>query len=345
MFKKFGFCLASLLIFVSSAEAQKLAEVRVGTLQASDHGMLYAGVERGIFTKNGLDAKMVFYNTGVDMLNGMIAGQHDVSLLGSAPFLAAAGNGAPLVLIGHLHGDATRNVYSEPHSVVVSGASGIKVGDIASLKGKKVAFARGTVSEIILIGLLKGVGLTLADLEIVNMPPPNLPTALRTGDVDAVVAWEPWATVATMKVPGAIRISRGDCKTCYDVGTIITTKKTIAEKNDVLQKFILGFAESQQWMRNNLDATCDINMHYIKGVDLDVMKVAIKNATYDMRVSRMVVDAYNANLIPFMVGNKQIPKAFDAASVVDPQFYLNAQRKAPQFFSDLKPIPANIQFK
>jgi len=322
-----------------------MLDIKVGTIQASDHAMLFAGVERGIFAKYGLNAKMVFYPTGVEMLNGMVAGQQDVSLLGSAPFLAAAGNGAPLVLIGHLHGDATRNIYSEPHSVVAAEASGLKVGDIAGLKGKRIGLARGTVSEVILTGLLKGQGLTLADVTLVNSPPPNLPTLLRTGDVQAVVAWEPWATVATMRVPGAVRVSRGDCPTCYDVGTIVTTRQEISTKAETLRRFALAFAESQQWLRNNFDAACEINMHYIQGVDLDVMKVAIRNETYDMRVSRNVVDAYNGNLIPLMVSNRQIPKAFDAATVVDPQFYLYAQKTAPQFFTDLKPIPEAAQFK
>jgi NitT/TauT family transport system substrate-binding protein/sulfonate transport system substrate-binding protein len=45
------------------------------------------------------------YPTGVEMINGLMAGAQEVNLMGSIPFLAAISNGLPLMLIAHLHGD------------------------------------------------------------------------------------------------------------------------------------------------------------------------------------------------------------------------------------------------
>ena len=44
---------------------------------------------------------------------------------------------------------------------------------------------------------------------------------------------------------------------------------------------------------------------------------------------------------PMLVADKRMAKSVDPATVVDPQFDRYAERTAPQFFSDLPPIPAD----
>jgi hypothetical protein len=85
-------------------------------------------------------------------------------------------------------------------------------------------------------------------------------------------------------------------------------------------------------------------MRWITGVELDVMKVAIRRSPLDMRLSKLTVQGFNQNTIPLLVNDKRLDKAFDAATVVDPQFTKHAEKTAPQFFSDLPQIPANAAF-
>ena len=144
-------------------------------------------------------------------------------------------------------------------------------------------------------------------------------------------------------MPGAVRVIWGSCDTCYDPGTILSTRAKVAEKAEALRRFTLAFAEAQQWLRGNYDAAAEINMRWIQGVDLDVMKVAIRHSGYDMRLSKNSIEGYNRNAIPGFVADKRIPRAFDATTVIDAQFYLHAEKTAPQFFADLKPIPAEAR--
>ena len=65
------------------------------------------------------------------------------------------------------------------------------------------------------------------DVTIVNISPAELVTALQNKDVDAIVIWEPWGSLAVAKVQGAVRIIAGDCKTVYDPGTVLTTKSIV----------------------------------------------------------------------------------------------------------------------
>ncbi|MBM3595967.1 MAG: aliphatic sulfonate ABC transporter substrate-binding protein, partial [Alphaproteobacteria bacterium] len=71
----------------ASAAAQQALPIRIGAANATDHAAAFIGVERGIFAKHGLDAKLVMYQTGVEMINGLLSGAQDVNIMGSIPFL------------------------------------------------------------------------------------------------------------------------------------------------------------------------------------------------------------------------------------------------------------------
>jgi NitT/TauT family transport system substrate-binding protein/sulfonate transport system substrate-binding protein len=331
---------AAALLAANAASAQSL-DIRIGAAAATDHAAAFIGVERGIFAKHGLNARIVMYQTGVEMINGLLADSQDVNIMGSIPFLAGVSRGQPIVLIGHLHGDALSDSYSQNNAIIAAAGAGMRPGDLSGLRGKRVGLARGTGAEGYLLGLLAQAGLRETDLTLINLPPANTATALRQGDVQAVAAWEPWATTTHLRVPGAVEIIRGNCTGCYDPGSILTTRATIAAKAEQLRRFMVAFSESHQWLRQNYDAAAEINMRWINGIDLDVMKVAIRNSLYDLRVSRNTLDGYDKKTIPALVADRRMARSLDAASVVDAQFYKHVEATAPQFFSDLRPIPAD----
>lgn len=323
------------------AGAVAALEIKVGAANATDHAAAFIAVEKGIFAKNGLDAKLVMYQTGVEMINGLINGAQDVNIMGSIPFLAAVSNGLPLVLIGHLHGDATRDHYADNNSIVGRGGVGLEPGRLEGLIGRKVGLPRGTGAEGYLLGLLQAARIPADRLILVNLKPSDQPTALRQGDVDAIVAWEPWATTTAMRVPGAFRLVSGGCETCYDPGTILTTHQVIAAKAEQLRRFMLAFAEAQQWLRQNFDAAAAINMHWIQGVELEVMREAIRRSTYDLRVSRNALVGYGERTIPMLLADKRMARRVQPKDIIDPQFYRFVEATAPHLFSDLPPIPAD----
>lgn len=90
-----------------------------------------------------------------------------------------------------------------------------EIKSVKDLKGKKVAFAEGSVSQFFLNVLLKEAGLAQTELEAVNMTAGDAGAAFVAGKVDAAVTWEPWLTrgraaphghllVDSSKTPGLI---------------------------------------------------------------------------------------------------------------------------------------------
>ncbi|MBS0322109.1 MAG: ABC transporter substrate-binding protein [Proteobacteria bacterium] len=327
-----------------AVHAQAVVPIRIGAANATDHAAAFIGVEKGIFAKHGLDAKVVMYQSGPEMINGLLNGQQDVNIMGSVPFLAGVSRGQPLVLIGHLHGDATRQYYADNNSIVASAASGVKANDVKALAGKKIGLPRGTGAEGYLLGILGENGVKVADVTLVNLQPSNQVTALMQNQVDAIAAWEPWASAAVARVPRAVRVVSAGCKSCYDPGTILTTRDEVKTNAEALRRFAVAFAEAQQWLRQHYDEAAEINMRWVSGVDLDVMKQAIRRSNYDMRLSRNTQDGYTSKAVPLLVADKRMTPGVDLGAAIDPEFVLYAEKTAPQYFSDLPPIAADRRF-
>jgi len=343
MLKKMVMSLAILAGLGGTAVAAENLPFTIGAAGATDHAPIFAGIERGIFAKNGLDAKVEMYQSGVDMINGLLNGAQDVNAMGSVPYLAGIAKGFPLVLIGHLHGDPNRDSYSDNQSIVASAASGVGAGDVTALKGKRIGLPRGTGAEGYLLGVLGEAGLGEGDLELINVGPSDLVTALNQGDVDAIAIWEPWGSTAVTKVDGAVRVQQGGCPSCYDPGTLLTTKDTVSGKSEELKRFMVAFAEAQQWVRNNRDEAAEINMRWIQGVDSDTMKLALGTASLDSRISRHTAAMYQEKAIPFLMGLGRIDANFDPSGTIDTSFLKAAQESNPEYFSDLPEVPADIQ--
>jgi ABC-type nitrate/sulfonate/bicarbonate transport system substrate-binding protein len=133
----------------------------------------------------------------------------------------------------------------------------------------------------------------------------------------------------------------GGCKSCYDAGTVVTTKSAIKDKSKELALFIQGYAQGQHWARLHRDEAAKISTRWIPGLDEETLKLAFKTLPIDVRLSRNTIDGFREYSIPLLVRDKRIPKAFDPAPAVDNEFVAKAMKTDPDAFSDLKPIPAD----
>jgi sulfonate transport system substrate-binding protein len=315
--------------------------LRVAVTSAAENAPFFSAMEHGDFSKHGLDVKVDVMPSGVEIVNALASGQVDVGLFGTYPFLTAVSRGVPLVLIGHTWNNALNNPQSEVLSMVAREGSGVPAGDLAKLKGKKIGVTRGAGGEPYVMGLLKQTGLSPDDVTLVNTAPSNMATALANKDVDVVVSWEPWPSAALTKVPGSYKVLYGGCQSCYDAGTVVTTKSVIADKPKALAAFIAAYAQAQAWTRGHRDAAATISTRWIPGMDAATLTLALKSLPLDVRLSKNTVDGFNQHSIPLLASDKRIPKAFDPAPSIDNRFVAEAMKSDPAAFADLKEIPTS----
>jgi sulfonate transport system substrate-binding protein len=314
-------------------------QLRVAVTSAAEGAPFFAAMERGLFAKLGLDVKVEVMPSGVEISNALASNTADVGLFGTFPFLTAVARGVPVVLIGHTWNSALKNPQSEVLSVIARPDAGVPEGDLAKLKGKKIGVTRGAGGEPYIAGLLKQVGLTMDDVTLVNTAPSNMATALANKDADVIASWEPWPSAALTKVPGSYKVIYGGCQSCYDAGTIVTTKTAIAEKAKQLELFIQGYAQGGVWVRANRDEAARISTRWIPGMDAETLTLALKDLPLDVRLSKNTVEGFRQYSIPLLVSQKRVPQAFDPAPAVDNRFVAAAMKADPAAFADLKDIP------
>jgi ABC-type nitrate/sulfonate/bicarbonate transport system substrate-binding protein len=333
--------LAAVLPVAAPAQTQQL---KVAVTTAAENAPFFSAVERGMFAKLGLDVKVEMMPSGVEIANALASGTVDAGLFGTYPFLTAVSRGVPVVLIGHTWNNALMNPQSEVLSVIARADAGVPAGDLAKLKGKKIGVTRGAGGEPYIAGLLSQVGLSMEDVTLVNTAPSSMATALANKDADVIAAWEPWPSAALTKVPGSYKVIYGGCKSCYDAGTLVTTKSAIADKAKALELFVLGYAQGQAWARANRDEAAKISTRWIPGMDAETLTLALKSLPLDVRLSKNTLDGFKTYSIPLLVAQKRIPTAFDPAPAVDNRFVAAAMKADPSAFADLKEIPAAQRF-
>jgi NitT/TauT family transport system substrate-binding protein len=119
------------------------------------------------------------------------------------------------------------NDYSDGNDMIVA-KPGIK--KMTDLKGKKVGVEVGFVDHLLLMYALKSANMTEKDIKIVNVKTDQAPQALKSGDVDAIAAWQPNSGTALSLVAGstAIFTSANVPGIIYD--ELVVSPKSLAER-------------------------------------------------------------------------------------------------------------------
>ena len=170
---------------------------RIGLGPWIGFGPLYLAQEKGFFKEAGLDVELIVLTGIAERNSALKSGKIDALAAPVDYFVLSAGN--------HL---STTVVMAIEESV---GGDGIvaknditKIGD---LRGKKVAFQRGLQSEFFVRALLRENGVSMKELETVDMETDQAGAAFISGRLDAAAVWEPWLTKAKEQGGGHVLAS------------------------------------------------------------------------------------------------------------------------------------------
>ncbi len=182
-------------------------------------------VEKEWFKEEGVDVKFEWFDY-VASMDAFAAGKLDGVGMTNGDALVTGATGAKSVMI-------IMNDYSNGNDMVI-GKHGIN--SVKDLKGKKIGVEIGFVSHLLLLNALKDNGMSEADVELVNVPTNETPQVLASGDVDAIVAWQPSSGMALNLVPGSkpIYTSKDEPGLIYDL--LAVSPASLAAKRDEWKK-------------------------------------------------------------------------------------------------------------
>jgi len=122
------------------------------------------------------------------------------------------------------------------------------------LKGKRIAVPnRFSNQRLILFKGLKDNGMTIKDLNIVEMPPPDMPAALYSKAVDAITSGEPFMAQTEMDGYGRVLYQAKEIWPNFISCVLVAHEKAIKEHPEWVQKLVDGIAASGKWLEGGMD--------------------------------------------------------------------------------------------
>jgi putative hydroxymethylpyrimidine transport system substrate-binding protein len=175
MFKR-ALVLVVLLCAHPASAAEKLT-VMLDWFINPDHGPIIVAQEMGYFAAAGLDVTIIAPADANDPPKLVAAGRADLAISYQPQLYMLVAEGLPLKRVGTL-------VATPLNSLVVLADGPVK--SIADLKGKRIGYSVAGFEETMLGAMLKKHGLTLREVQLVNV---NfaLTTALMSGQVQGVI--------------------------------------------------------------------------------------------------------------------------------------------------------------
>lgn len=169
--------LAVLLLAIQPARAAEKLTLLLDWFVNPDHAPLIVAREAGIFERHGLDVDLVAPADPNDPPKLVAAGQAAVAVSYQPQLHLQVAQGLPLVRIGTL--------VATPLNALVTLENG-PIKSITDLKDRKIGYSVGGFEDALLGAMLKTEGLSLADIELVNVNF-SLSPSILSGQVDAVI--------------------------------------------------------------------------------------------------------------------------------------------------------------
>ncbi|MES2127550.1 MAG: ABC transporter substrate-binding protein [Pseudomonadota bacterium] len=223
------------MLLAGSVHAEDV--VRLGNLKFAHYGAV--SYIKEIAPKCGIKVEEHVFAKGLDVMQGIIAGEIDVGATGSEAAISARASGAPIfVVAGFAKGGA--RLIARP---------GIGIKTVKDLKGHKVGVTRGGIQDLLLLAELQQAGLTFSDapgkdVQLVYLGYPDLNQALMGKNLDAILQSEPQSSQAISKGFGIEILKPYDTPIGEPVRTMVMTEKFYKEKRGVAEKFMKCFVEA-----------------------------------------------------------------------------------------------------
>ncbi len=306
-------------LFGAAAAATILPQVRSAKAAATTlrigwqkFGVLPLAKASGALEKR-LEAKGVSvewneFTSGPPLLEAVGAGALDFGVSGDVPPLFAQAAGGDLLYVGAYRGPAAF------HGLLVQ--KDLPIQKLEDLKGKKIAYKRGSSAHNFALKVLAKAGLSLADITEVDLPPPDAGAAFKTGSIDAWAIWDPFFAVA--EADPQTRVLTTSEGLLDNWGYFLGNGTFTGANPEVIVDVIDELAKVGAAAQANLDDTVKA-LAQITGVPADITRVTLTRSQADLGKISLVPDAaltYQQALADDFYKLKIVPKQLKVSDIV-----------------------------
>jgi sulfonate transport system substrate-binding protein len=253
----------------SGAQADGLKELRIGYQKT---GVLVIARERRTLEerlgRRGIAVKWIEFPSGPPLLEAMNVGSVDIGATGDSPPIFAQAAGAAIVYVA---GGPINN----GQAIIVRPESAIR--SVADLRGKRVAFTKGSTAHNITVAALEAAGLGYADITPVNLSPADAAAAFARNSIDAWAIWDPFLAIAEKTQAARVLINASDFGRSYSY--YLANRNFAAAHPKVLVEALAGLADAAAWAEDHRGEVAKA-LAAVTGVRLDAQVLAAERASF-----------------------------------------------------------------
>ncbi|MFV0375064.1 ABC transporter substrate-binding protein [Microbacterium sp.] len=233
-----------------------LTPIVVGALPIANFAYLYLGVEQGFFEEEGLEPTIEAVGTGSELVAGAVAGSYDVIGSGYVPAFTAASQGIPLRIIGAA--DAGGSTLEDDWTPISVGADSNITSPEQLAESVIAANALKGVVEVTTRAAFDKLGIDTSNLELVEVPFPDMPGVLQQGTVDAAYTVEPFAQQVKANGGKPIFSPYATLGKDFPNGGWQAMQQVIDQDSEMVDAFIRALKKSVDYAAANPDAVREV---------------------------------------------------------------------------------------
>lgn len=217
----------------------------------------------------GVKVTWTEFTAGPVQLEALNVGSIDFGDVGEAPPIFAQAAGAPLVYVG---ATVPRPALE---AVVVPKDSPIR--SVADLKGKRVAYNKGSNVQYFLVKLLQKHGLQFSDVQSVYLAPADARAAFERGAVDAWVIWDPFLAAAQQTLQA--RLLADATGVVNNRGYYFSSRDFATKNTDVLRIALQEINGIDAWVGHNKEAAA-AELSKVLGLDTSITSLYVNRVRF-----------------------------------------------------------------
>ncbi|UFZ03684.1 aliphatic sulfonate ABC transporter substrate-binding protein [Bradyrhizobium ontarionense] len=250
----------------------KPKEIRIGTQK----GGFFPAVKarrtiEDTFKPVGIDIVWVDFQFGPPLLEAINVGSVDFGYVGDAPPIFAQAASAKIRYA------AAVKQNGNSQAIIVPKDSPIKT--LADLKGKRIAFGKGSSAHNLLVAALEKAGLSWSDITPAPLAPADATAAFVKGSVDAWSIWDPYLALAELKENARVVAWDKDVhkpNSFYIVGSDFVEKYPA-----VVARLNAAFAAEGVWANSHHEEVAKAQAE-ATGVGLEAVKRFVDRSVYSV---------------------------------------------------------------
>lgn len=323
-------------------EEEEFLDASLAVANSMAHLPVFVAQEFGLWTDRGLNVEIEILPTGADIAAALGAGEVEFAAANAATGIPPQrASGLETQLVAGYNNDATNALYVDWIGILGRADADI-TEDPESLIGRRVGVTPGGTPAEYWNQWLNQEGFTEDQFDVVTMNPADMPAAITTGEVDAVVPVSPFREVATIRLgDDAVDVSDGEPLVLSAIG-LAALEGQVEEQEEIFRRMIEGLVEATSIIRQDPEGVASVVLGFIEGIDEEGAVAAMEKNVFDPRISvctRYGVEATSERL----VREGTIDQTFTADEILDTRLLDEILEANPEFIEDLPPLPENVE--